>query len=387
MQQEDFEELLSRNLSGKATDFEKQLLDAYYERLSVSESPFTSQEEEEAVKAEILDRIRSRMNEGKVISINKKPWRLLMAAAIFIGLLATGYFWFLQPTPNESQNELANVGNEGEILPGRAGAILQLANGQSLLLDTMQNGAVILQENLRIIKEDGKIRYEAVQAGGATLASLTNTVSTPTGRKWNLQLPDGSSVWLNSESAITYPLAFNGTERKVQMSGEAYFDIVHNDRLPFRVQAGSLLIEDLGTAFNVNAYPDNVFQQVTLVEGLAQVKSSKAGATNAIDLKPGQQVEASNEGKLQVNSKVNVEDVIAWKNGQFKFSEGTINEVMSAAARWYGITVTYEGPIKEHFVLNLSRDLPLSALLEILESTGSVRFEVSGKQVKVIAVK
>jgi ferric-dicitrate binding protein FerR (iron transport regulator) len=265
--------------------------------------------------------------------------------------------------------------------------MLQLANGQSILLDTMQNGTVIIQENLRIVKEDGKLRYEATDAASAALASLTNTISTPVGRKWNLQLPDGSTVWLNSESAITYPLAFNGTERKVQMSGEAYFDIVHNDRAPFRVQAGTMLIEDLGTAFNVNAYTDNAKQYVTLVEGLAQVRSSNTGVTNIIDLKPGQQAEASIEGKISLNREVNVEDVIAWKNGQFKFSEGTINEVMSAAARWYGLTVTYEGSIKEHFVLNLSRDLPLSALLEILESTGSVRFEISGKQVKVIAVQ
>jgi transmembrane sensor len=387
MQQEDFEELLNRNISGKATDFERQLLDAYYDRLSVSESPFTSKEDEEAVKAEILGRVRARMHEGKVVAINKKPWRLFMAAAIFIGLLATGYFWFLQPKWSENNGEMADKGQGNEILPGRAGAILQLANGQSILLDTMQNGTVIVQENLRIVKEEGKIRYEAVQSGNASLASLTNTVSTPTGRKWNLQLPDGSTVWLNSESAITYPLAFNSTERKVQMSGEAYFDIVHDDRMPFRVQAGSMVVEDMGTAFNINAYPDNARQHVTLAEGRAQVNLANAGVSSLIDLKPGQQAEVTGEGTLILNKAVNVEDIISWKNGQFKFSEGTINEVMTAAARWYGITVTYDGPIKEHFVLNLSRDLPLSALLEILESTGSVRFEVSGKQVKVIAVQ
>jgi hypothetical protein len=387
MKQEAFDELLNRNLAGKATDFEKQLLDAYYDRLSVSNSPFASAEEDDALRSEILLRIQSRMHKGKVVSMRKNIRRLMLAAAVFTGLLATGYFWFLQSKRNEHKPEVASRQKGEDILPGKAGAMLELANGQTVLLDTMQNGTVLIQDNLRIVKQDGAIRYEAIGAGTAALASLTNTISTPTGRKWNLQLPDGSRVWLNSESAITYPLTFTGTERKVKMRGEAYFDVVHNDRLPFRVQAGTLIVHDLGTAFNVSAYPDEKRQHITLVTGLARAELSKSGKSAVLNIKPGQQVVASNDSTLRLNKEVNVEDVIAWKNGQFKFSEGTIEEVMSAAARWYGITVTYEAPVKEHFVLNLSRDLPLSALLEILENTGSVRFEVSGKQVRVFAVK
>lgn len=385
MQKRDFQKLLDKNLSGKATEFEKQVLEAYFDRLSIPGDPFASPDEEEAIKAEILYAVKRRIHGAPVVSITKRPWLLIAAAAVFAGLLAAGYFWYMgQPKEIGGQEMLSKKG--ADILPGKDGAILQLANGKSILLDTIQNGTVIIEENLRITKEDGNIRYEPATGSSAELAKLTNTVSTPISRKWSLQLPDGSRVWLNSESSITYPLVFNDQERSVQLSGEAYFDVVHNARAPFKVQAGSLWVEDLGTAFNLNAYANEARKQVTLVTGLVRVKSSPTDAANAIDLVPGQQAELSTNGKLGLKDRVNVEDVVAWKNGLFKFSEGTIDEVMRAAARWYGITVSYEGVIKDHFVLNLSRDLPLSALLEILESTGRVRFEVSGNRVKVIAV-
>ncbi len=388
MEKKNFRQLLDKYLSGEATDFEKQLLDAYYERLSIPVDPFSSAGEENAIKSEILMGVKRRIYAAPVVPLIKRPWVRLAAAAVFVGLLGAGYFWFAgQKRHAESQEIASNKLKAIDIPPSRNGAILKLANGASILLDTMQNGTVITQGNLRITKDEGKIRYEPVKGGPSEFANLTNTISTPKSRKWTLQLPDGSIVWLNSESAITYPLTFNGKERLVEMNGEAYFQVIHNDRVPFRVKAGNVLIEDVGTAFNVQAYEDNKTLKATLVEGSVKVWSAKTGKEGATNLKPGQQIEANSAGILRLNDQVKVDEVIAWKDGKFKFSEGTIDEVMSAAARWYGIDITYEGVIKDHFVLNVSRDLPLSALLEIMESTGRVRFEVNGNHVKAIAVQ
>lgn len=285
--------------------------------------------------------------------------RSLLAAAAIIILIIGGYLYKL--TQNQKVTPPQIVGNQvlKDVLPGHSGAVLTLSNGQSFLLDTMSNGQIAGG----IIKSADALRITNSAENRATL-------KTPLGRQQMLVLNDGTKVWLNAGSSISFPTAFTGKKRMVRITGEAYFEVVHNEKMPFEVQTGREVIYDLGTHFNVNAYDNESAMKVTLLEGSVQV-----GAHTV--LKPGQ---AYSAGKV---SEVNGEDAIAWVSGYFHFVRADIKTVMRQLSRWYDVQVTYEGQLPAmEFGGDIQKSLKLSAVLDILSETG-IHYTLNGKNLTI----
>jgi transmembrane sensor len=332
--------------------------------------------------------------------------RIAAAAAVML-ILSTGYYFLYF---KKRSAEVVKAGNSqpliNDIPPGRNSAVLTLADGSRINLDNSNNGAIAQQGNTSVIKLDSLLSYNAA-ASSKTGEPLYNTISTARGNQYQVILPDGSRVWLNAESGIRFPIAFAGKERRVEVTGELYFDIKHNSRMPFLVVANGVEVHDLGTQFNINAYSNEEGVKTTLVEGKARVVNrqlaigngqstpadkstyAKASAYKSAILKPGQQAIISpstgkDRGKASSIKVVDadVEAEIAWKNGQFMFQGNTIHSVMRQLERWYDVQVEYSGNVsQEEFIGAISRFGNISDVLRMLEKTGTVSFEIKGRKV------
>jgi hypothetical protein len=296
----------------------------------------------------------------------RRLWpRIAAAASILIALSAGGYFVLHQKHEQQTAQLIKN-----DIAPGHNQATLTLANGKKIVLTKGLQGLIAQQGKTNINATDNNITYTSSK--NADQVSY-NTLSTARGEQspYPLVLPDGSKVWLNAESSITFPTAFNGNERIVKITGEALFEVKHNAAQPFKVQTDKQTIEDIGTTFDVNAYADEAVTRTTLVEGSVKV--------NKLTLSPGQQTDGNSI------KTVNVKRFIAWKNGDFDFEDENIQTVMRELARWYNIDFRYEGKISaEGFNAQLSRSKNISSILHLLENTKGVHFKVEGRRVTVI---
>ena len=306
---------------------------------------------EEAVNT-IFNRLglRTPLQVRRIVSLK----RGMAVAAVF--LLAVAGVWLLMR--RSSSVPPASIVKK-DVGPGGNKAMLTLANGTTILLDTVRRGTIASQGSSRVLKmDDGRLAYEPVTK--KTTSLVYNTLSTPRGGQYQLTLPDGSRVWLNAASSITYPTAFAANERKVSITGEAYIEVVHSKDQPFRVQAGDQLVEDIGTAFNVNAYSDEPVIKTTLVAG--KVKVNNGTATRV--LSPGQQVQGKGS-MLEMVAGVDIEQVLAWKNGAFAFRNADLPTVMRQLARWYDIEVEYTGAIPSGtFDGEIGRGLTLNQVLQ-----------------------
>jgi len=319
----------------------------------------------------------------------KKTWIRVAAAAAILLLITGSYFFFFNKPPKQiilTQSERY----KNDVLPGGNKAILTLGNGQQIILDTTRNGLLAKQNNTNIIKTDsGKLSYHITNEKPTEI--LYNTLSTPRGGQYQLTLPDGSEVWLNAASSIKYPTVFNGNERVVEITGEAYFEVKHNSKMPFKVKANNEVIEDLGTHFNINAYADEPIQKTTLLEGSIKIKTENNSnnnnsnniSNNSAILKPGQQSQIIND-KISIVSDVDVDGVVAWKNGKFAFTELSMEEIMRQISRWYDADIVFDQPVPGHFVADISRKEPVSKLLKLLELTDRVHFKIENKKITVM---
>jgi len=256
-------------------------------------------------------------------------------------------------------------------------ATITIAGGGTLSLDSLDKGLLAQQGNIRLVKlADGQIVYQDASTGKTVEAPQYNTLNNPYGsRVVDVTLSDGSRVWLNAGSSLTYPVSFTGSERKVAVNGEAYFEVAHNASKPFYVTKGTMEIKVLGTRFNVNAYDDEQNMKITLLEGSVRLTQHAQSLT----LSPGQQAIAG-EGELQTADHVNLDAVMAWKNGWFNFSQVQLQEVMRQLARWYDVEVEYQGDIAARkFSGEIQRELSLSEVLEGLQDMG-LHFKITGKK-------
>jgi ferric-dicitrate binding protein FerR (iron transport regulator) len=268
---------------------------------------------------------------------------------------------------------MVSLKKKADIAPGQTGAILTLANGKKLVLDSAGNGLLAQQAGVNVLQQNGQLAYN-----GQSQAVLYNTMSTPVGRTFRLVLPDGTRVWLNASSSITFPTAFEGKERQVTITGEAYFEVVHRVTQKFLVKTGNETVEDIGTKFDIDSYSDEPSIKTTLLEGAVRVAASGNTAT----LHPGDQaVLSASVGKITIDKDVDLDEVIAWKNGVFRFNSVDIHTIMRQAARWYDMEVSYEGDIHETFSGGISRNVNVSQLFHILGSTDKVSFEINGKKI------
>jgi ferric-dicitrate binding protein FerR (iron transport regulator) len=268
-----------------------------------------------------------------------------------------------------------------DVAPGGNKAILTLANGSKIILSNAKNGALTQQGNTKVVKlDDGKLAYQPDKTN-APIAVEYNTVSTPRGGQYQLTLSDGSKVWLNAESAITFPTSFTGKERKVSIKGEAYFEVAHDASKPFQVTVNGMEVQVLGTHFNINAYNDEGEMKTTLLEGA--VKVSKVSVSKLII--PGEQAVVSLTEPIIVVQQADVDEAVAWKNGLFHFDNADLQQVMRQLSRWYDVDVVYIGTIpKREFAGEMQRDLRLSQVLELLEKN-EVNFKIQGKKIMVLA--
>jgi transmembrane sensor len=327
-----------------------------------------------AQRARMLARILEQNRGHKKAAIIKMIWRAAAAAAI---LLIAGAAWFLYLKP--PRTEIAQTQEDrfkNDIPPGHQGATLTLSNRQMIVLDSAANGLVASDKNIEVIKKDGGISYT-----GSTKEAIYNYISTAKGRQWLLTLSDGSKVWLNAASSIRYPLAFTGTSRQVEISGEAYFEIAKNAKKPFIVQAGGQQIQVLGTHFNINSYPDEPSAKTTLLEGSIKV----TGGSQTLILKPGEQARVSISGGLTLATGVDLTETMAWKDGVFRFRDATIEPLMRQIARWYGVDVSYQGgEIKQHFIATIPMNASAAEVFKALELTGGVHFRIDNKKITVM---
>lgn len=312
--------------------------------------------------------------------VKRIPWQRIMIAASLAGVIAVGGWLYIKSRPINKANAIPAVASQlkNDVAPGGDKAILTLADGATVVLDSAGNGTIARQGATNIVKlANGKLAYNAFneKPGEMTYNSLT----TPAAGQFQLTLPDGSKVWLNNASSLRYPVAFTGKGREVELKGEAYFEVAHNAAMPFKVKVGGMLVDVLGTSFNITAYGDEPHVRTTLLTGAVRVAE---GAITAL-LKPGEQVQVDAAGQFGKPQEVDAEGVIAWKNGLFHFERADIRTVMRMLARWYDVEVVYEGPVPTRlFGGDIQRNLNLSQVLEILQRN-QVHFSLEGRRITV----
>lgn len=304
-------------------------------------------------------------------------FRKLVVAASLLVILGVAFYFY-----RDKQAEPEVITASNDIAPGGDKAILTLSNGKQIVLDSMANGELMKQAGITITKtKDGELIYTADKDAGGKL--VFNTIETPKGGQYTIILPDGSRVWINAASKLVYPAKFAGNERRVELIGEAYFEVAHSKSMPFRVKTASQQIEVLGTHFNVNSYPDEPAIKTTLLEGAVRI-AIDGQVNNDRILKPGEQSVLADK-HLNIIA-VNTEEAIAWKNGDFVFENQTLPEIMRKISRWYDVAVNYEQATnpQETFSGTVSRSRNLSAVLKMLEETTHIRFRIKGNNITVI---
>lgn len=318
--------------------------------------------------------------ESKPVRRRVIPLRKIAVAATVMGLLLLSTFLlYNRNTSKETANaEVDKRRFKNDVLPGGDKATLTLADGSTVVLDDARNGTLAQQGSSKVIKVDGKLMYDPANNNSKEI--VYNTISTPNGGQYQLELPDGSLVWLNATSSIHFPTSFVGKERRVEVTGEAYFEVAKNRDMPFIVTVNGSEVQVLGTHFNVNAYSDEDNVKTTLLEGSVKFVSG----TNINMLRPGQQSQLASNGLIKVVSNVDVDEVVAWKNGMFDFDNAGIETVMRQLSRWYDVEIEYKGKTDDQFIAEMRRNIKLSDALKALELTGKVKFEIQGKKIIVL---
>jgi ferric-dicitrate binding protein FerR (iron transport regulator) len=303
--------------------------------------------------------------------------RIAVAVAVVVLLVTGALSYFLLLKNKKTKPGEHTVAMVNDVEPGRQGAVLTLGDGQTIVLDSTRNGALTKQGDVHIVKHDSLLSYQ-MQAGN--IAITYNTLTTQRGRQFQLLLADGTKAWLNAASSIRFPTAFAGNERKVEITGEVYFEVAKNAAKPFIVTANNTEVKVLGTHFNINAYTDENLVTTTLLEGRVSVQSA-TGSNKPSILQPGQQAQAHASGTIAVVNSVNVDEVMAWKNGYFQFEKAGIQTVMRQISRWYDVDIEYQGEISnDKFGGSIPRDASLATVLHALEQS-LVHFTIQGKKV------
>lgn len=294
------------------------------------------------------------------LTLKKSKIGYLKYAAVFLIVGFAGYFLLRNGLQQEVKNE--------KVLPGYAHAILRMADGTELLLDTNQKEKVIAKNGVLLSADAGGLVYDLSQMKQNTDQSLTNqysSIETPKGGTYQLILSDGTKVWLNAFSKLKFPLLFNGDNRVVEMEGEVYFEVIANKSKPFIVKSRGQDIKVLGTMFNINAYVNEEAVKTTLIEGSISLSTGAAAKV----IKPGQQAQVSS-GSIAVKN-VDVNQSLAWKEGYFKFDKLNVSDIMRQVERWYNIEVVYSDSFKdERFVGKIKRSANITELIYIFNEGG-----------------
>jgi hypothetical protein len=304
-------------------------------------------------------------------------WKAAAAALIISIFGVAAHFYLITPKQKTLAKSQAYL--KSEILPGVNKAVLSLSDGSIVVLDDVNSGQVASQGGIKITKlANGQLLYRKINE--LLPEVVYNTLTTPRGGQYSIILPDGSKVWLNAASSIRYPTFFSDSERRVELTGEAYFEIAHNAKKPFKVTFNGLEVKVLGTHFNINSYKEEKTSNTTLIEG--SVSLSK-GDANVI-LKSGDQAQVGNSDKITVIDNVDVHNVLAWKNGYFSFDKSDLKLILRQISRWYDVDISFEGESpKRVFSGKINRNSNISDVLKILNEC-KVNFRIEGRKLIVM---
>lgn len=354
----------------------------------------TQSPEEEAKMQDLYRQISATINtessgKGRIAQWNR--WHVSAAAAVAIIFIATGlYLWNRTTSPIPTGGD--KKAQTADIPPGTNKAVLTLADGKKIALDDAKTGELVQLSGISVTKTaDGQIVYNMQNAGPDKPCQQKevhyNSITTPAGGQFQVILPDGTKVWLNAASGIRFPTVFSPEKRKIEMTGEVYFEVAAK-KIPFIVSTRGQDVEVLGTQFNINAYPEEKDIRTTLLEGSVRVSPKTAVKSNALRsqiLKPGEQsVNNPNTHSLSVHT-VDPTEAIAWKNGLLTFNDTDIGTIMRQISRWYNVDVEYVGDVKgKQFAGSVSRYDNVSQVLAMLESTGVIHFKIEGRRITVM---
>jgi len=374
---QEIEALHERCLSGIATPEEQALFEQYKDQFDLADIPWANDMGNREKVGNKLKKDLDRMIKRRETSrSNRYYW----AAAASVLLAAGIYLFFLKERKEiKPVNQISYM--QPVIRPAGNKALLILANSKTITLDSSKLGNVAAQSNMAIVKSQKHLlEYRTNNAAVADKATEFNTLITPRGGKYELQLADGTKVWLNADSRLRFPVSFTGKERVVELTGEAYFEVTKNKNMPFKVVTGSKTVEVLGTHFDVSAYPNDTYC-TTLLEG--SVKLNATGGASAL-LRPGEHGVFNAENRFEVAG-ADTASAVAWKNGIFLFRNEGITDIMKQISRWYDVDVDYKGNVP-HVKLGgtVSRYANITNLLNTIELTGSVHFKIEGRRVIVM---
>lgn len=392
MEKDEFLRILKKYTSGQASAEEERFLHAYYKIMESGADPMGALNASE--KERIKKAIKADLDRGIVLNesyaAKKSAFYIRrFAAAVVLLILSAGlYFYAARSKPGGEFEERKTAVND--ITPGGNKAVLTLADGSKVILNDLKSGTQITQGNSAVSKtKEGQLVYDASAHNSQLTADISlpayNTIATPRGGQYMIILPDGTKVWLNAESSLRFPTEFSGKERKVDLAGEAYFEVAKAGT-PFYVNSAEQQIEVLGTHFNVMAYADEAVIKTTLLEGSVKVSNLKSKVSNL--LKPGQQSSMGKEGRIKIAA-VNTDEAVAWKNGYFLFNNESLESIMRKVSKWYDVQVDYKGNTDNlYFGGMVSRSKNISAVLKIMELTGDVQFKIipDGKERRVIVM-
>ncbi|GAO42041.1 FecR family protein [Flavihumibacter petaseus] len=377
-------------LKGRSEEEETARVEKWYDSVEERENVFGDASEKDAIKEKIFRQILDNRDQpAKVIPLSRRRIVRIAAASVILAGSAVGGYLLLHQRENGKEQVIAEVNQTRADIsaPDSSKAVVVLADGRRIELDKAGEGMILQQGSVQLFRKgNGDIVY-AQKTGAAAGAEQVNTLINPKGSKpIHLTLADGSVVWINSNSTLKYPVSFPGADRKVELSGEGYFEIAKDQSRPFYVNCpgNDAQVRVLGTHFNINAYSNEKNMKVTLLEGA--VKFSRQ--SRSCLLAPGQQAIAQQNGKqdqdaIAVVDDIDVEEVMAWKNGQFIFNGSDVQQIMRELERWYNVEVQYEGKQSDkHFTGIVGRNLNISEVLKIMERAG-IRFTIEGRKITV----
>ena len=384
---EDIAVLIEKYLNGAISAEERLQLDQWYSSLADDEAalPVSSEDEKdisERLQRRIFNTIALYRSHTRRLFF--RGWQLpVIAASVILILVSVAAYYYIFPgkLPKASLAQKGPVPAEAGIVPGGNRALLTLADGSTIVLDSASNGMLSRQGNVKVLKLDnGLLSYTGQgMKKSENNETVFNTISTPRGGQYQVTLSDGTKVWLNAASSVSFPVAFTAAERSVSVTGEAYFEVARDRRRPFKVRINNSEIEVLGTHFNVNAYEDEATVKTTLLEGKIK-QTTKNGAFQKI-LLSGQQSDIYKNGEMSVSTNVDTGEAVAWMQGNFQFKSADLHAVLRQVSRWYDVDIEYKGNVDLHFTGQLPRSENASALFENLALTGEVHFTIEGRKI------
>ena len=369
MDEKEVKSLIEKYQNGTISPREKAILETWYNQQAAKRPLNLSDDALERNLKKVSNRLPL-----KYPVHHKRLWPRIAAAAAVIAFMGAGLFYYQYPKFSQQVNLV-----QQDIGPGGNKAFLTLSDGKKISLTDAANGAIARQAGITITKTaHGQLIYSIAHNEHTGTATVYNTIETPKGGQYRIQLPDGTEIWLNAQSSLRYPTSFKTLdERRVEFSGEGYFQVAKDKAHPFIVKSSGQIVKVLGTHFNINSYADEPATKTTLLEGSVQLNGQAV-------LKPGQQATLLTSGKMSI-SQVDVDEAVAWKTGKFNFEDENIESIMRKLARWYNLEVTYVGaPPTETFTASIGRFDNISKILDKLSYTNHVHFKIEGRRVMVM---